>query len=328
MTGAQFNIEEATLGRFAADLDRVAPGGSRIGIAVSGGPDSLALLLLASAARPGSIEAATVDHGLRPESASEAERVAGVCERLSVPHSTLKIEWQEKPESAIQERARTERYRLLDRWAAERGLDAVATGHHLDDQAETFLMRLARGAGVRGLAGMRAVSPIPAGQAERQLIRPLLTWRRSQLEELCRIAGVEPVNDPSNTDDRFERIRMRNGLASADWFDPDAIGRSASHLASADAALNWAVEREWESQVSRSGEAIAYTPAAPPEIRRRIVQRSVEALASEGTGHPLRGSELDHLLATLSDGGTATLRGVACTGGVEWTFTPAPPRRH
>src|SRR5262245_4822549 len=128
--------------RFAADLDALIPPGARIGIAVSGGPDSLALLLLAAKARPNAIEAATVDHGLRPESADEAAMVASLCNRLGVPHRVLPADWSEPPISNVQSEARAMRYRLLNDWAIERGLAAIATGHHADDQAETLLMRL------------------------------------------------------------------------------------------------------------------------------------------------------------------------------------------
>ena len=327
MSEAPFPIDAATVERFAADLDSLSPRSSRIGIAVSGGPDSVALLLLAAAARTGSIEAATVDHGFRPESANEAEMVAGLSKRLGVPHAVLNIGWDAKPESAIQERARTERYRLLDGWADERGLDSLATAHHLDDQAETFLMRLNRGAGVRGLSGMRAVSSVPVEDSNRPLIRPLLGWRRAELEEVCRIAGVDAANDPSNADEQFERVRVRRGLAASDWLEAEAIAGSAGHLAEADSALEWAAEQEWRVQVSRSDRAIAYRPKAPTEIRRRVVERCVNALAREGETNPIRGGELDRLLTILSNGGTATLRGVQCTGGEEWTFRPAPPRK-
>ena len=139
--------------RFGADLDALVPSGMRLGVAVSGGPDSLALLLLAAAARPTMVEAATVDHGLRAGSADEARMVAGICKQLGVPHRTLLADWPEAPTTNIQAAARAMRYRLLNEWAIDRGLPAVATAHHADDQAETLLMRLVRGAGVGGLGG-------------------------------------------------------------------------------------------------------------------------------------------------------------------------------
>ena len=311
--------------RFSADLDRIAPAGDKIGIAVSGGPDSLALLLLAAAARPGAIEAATVDHALRPDSVDEAEMVAALCKKLGVPHATLTAEWKEKPETAIQERARMERYRLLARWLADRGLSALLTAHHLDDQAETLLMRLNRGSGVRGLAGMRLVAPIPGGKG--RLLRPLLAWRRSDLEEICRKAELTPSDDPSNADEQFERVRVRKGLGEAAWLNPEGVARSAVHLVEADIALHWAVDKEWDSQVAHNEREIVYRPEAPFEIRRRIVRRSVAAFAAEGRTNPLRGRELDRLIVVLSKGGKATLRGVLCSGGDQWRFTPAPRRR-
>ena len=317
--------DPALVSRFTGELDRIAPPDSRLGIAVSGGADSLGLLLLAAAARPGGIEAATVDHALRSGSAREAELVAGVCDKLKVPHTILTAQWKQKPETAIQERARIERYRLLAGWLSERDLSALVTAHHSDDQAETLLMRLNRGSGVRGLAGMRASTPVPGGKS--RLLRPLLAWRRSELQQICKAAGLAPVEDPSNADEQFERVRVRKALAAADWLDPEGIARSARHLAAADIALHWAVDKEWETQVSRSDKEIVYRPQAPYEIRRRIIRRSVAAFAREGRANPVRGRELDRLVAILSTGGKATLRGVLCSGGDEWRFAPAPKRR-
>lgn len=317
--------EPALVERFRNDLDALIAPDARIGIGVSGGPDSLALLLLAAAARPGHIEAATVDHRLRPESAGEANKVAQYCEQLGVPHAILAANWNGKPASAIQERARRERYRLLGYWAEERGLDAIATAHHADDQAETLLMRLARGAGVRGLAGMRPNSRVPGSDV--RLMRPLLDWRRAELVEICREGSIAPVLDPSNEDEQFERVRTRRNLAENGWLDAVAIARSARHLADAQTALEWAARREWKQAVKERSGLIAYQPSdAPGEIVRRIVARAVSTLATEGDTD-LRGSELDRLLEALRLGEASTLRGVRCEGGREWRFTPAPTRR-
>lgn len=312
--------------RFRRNLDALIAPDARIGIAVSGGPDSLALLLLAVAARPGLIEAATIDHALRDGARAEAEMVAGVCESLGVPHQILTVEWEEKPETALQERARQQRYRLLGDWARESALGAILTAHHADDQAETFLMRLTRGGGVRGLAGMRPRSPAPGAQMP--LVRPLLGWRRSELEQVCADAGVTAAADPSNEDEQFERIRVRKALAEADWLDTPAIARSAANLAQADAALHWATDMEWARAVKAGPNAIVYRPTdAPREIRRRIARRSVLRLATEGGGADLRGNELDRLLQVLMSGRKATLRGVLCSGGPQWRFQRAPARR-
>lgn len=312
--------------RFTRDLDALVPPEATIGLAVSGGPDSLALLLLAAEARPGRVEAATVDHVLRPESRGEAEMVARVCEQRGVPHAILTVKWAEKPETALQERARLMRYRLLGEWARDRNLPAILTAHHLDDQAETFLMRLARGSGVRGLAGMRRLArPQNASAA---VVRPLLGWRHSELEEVCAAAEVEPIQDPSNDDEQFERVRTRRALAEADWLDPAAVAASAAHLAEADRALRWATTIEWDRAVTQTPGEILYTPSdAPPEIRRRIARRAILALAKEGGGAEPRGRELDQLLQALAVGRSATLRGVLCVGGRQWRFTPARPRK-
>jgi tRNA(Ile)-lysidine synthase len=324
--GKDLSVEQSLIERFGRELDALVGTGTRVGLAVSGGPDSLALLLLAARARPELVEAATVDHALRPESAAEAAFVAELCGRLGVPHQTLTVQWKAKPETAIQERARLARYRLLGSWARERKLTAIASAHHLDDQAETFLMRLARGAGVKGLAGMRRlVRGTPAGVS---VIRPLLNWRHAELEAICASAGLSPIDDPSNADEQFERVRMRQALASSDWLDPSAIAASATNLAQADAALHWATDLEWGRAVAVNGGAIVYTPTdAPREIRRRIVRRALMQLASEGGGMEPRGRELDQLLAALRTGRRATLRGVLCIGGPQWRFTRAPARR-
>ena len=322
----QIEIQQAAVDRFGRDLDALIKTGARIGLGVSGGPDSLALLLLAAAARPGLVEAATVDHALRPESRGEAEMVANLCAALGVPHTILTVEWKEKPDTAIQERAREARYGLLGKWTRDKELGALLTAHHLDDQAETFFMRLARGAGVRGLAAMRRVVMVPNTQVA--LVRPLLGWRRSDLEQVCADAGVTPVADPSNEDEQFERVRVRHALAGADWLDPQAVAVSVTNLAQADAALGWATTMEWNRAVTNGGGEIVYRPAnAPREIRRRIVSRAILRLATEGAGANFRGREIDRLLSVLARGGKATLRGVLCSGGETWRFSAAPKRQ-
>jgi tRNA(Ile)-lysidine synthase len=318
--------DAALVERFAGDLDALIAPGERFGVAVSGGPDSLALLLLAAAARPKDIEAATVDHALRAGSRDEAVFVARVCERLGVPHSALTVEWAEKPTTAIQEQARSARYGLLADWAKARGLAAIATAHQLDDQAETLVMRLARGAGVRGLAGMRPRAVVPGSDVP--LLRPLLDWRRSELVAICDAAGLEAAADPSNEDDQFERVRTRRALAEARWLDPEALAASARNLDDANSALDWAMRREWDRAVTNGGAEIVYRPSdAPNEIRRRVVSEAILRLATEGEGRVLRGRELDRLLDALRAGRVATLRGVRCSGGHEWRFVRATVRR-
>jgi tRNA(Ile)-lysidine synthase len=320
------SIPEPALKQFRVALERLVPQGTRIGLAVSGGPDSMALLLLAAAARPGEVEAATVDHGLRDGSAAEAEQVAALCRQLGVPHAVLKLDWAEKPTAAIQEQARVRRYGALADWARERGIKTLLTGHHAGDQAETFLMRLRRGVGVNGLAGMRPTVKLPG--SDEALVRPLLGWRSEQLRRLCELAGVTPAEDPSNADDKFERVRARRALESlAPLIGPRAIAASAMALADADQALTWAANREWARAATVADKQVELDPSGlPREIRRRLLLRAINQLATEGRRSPIRGRQADRLMRLLAGRGTATVKGVKCVGGERWTFTPAPPR--
>lgn len=323
---ADLNPADDAVARMSKVLDLLSPDESTIGLAVSGGPDSLALLLLAAAARPGRVEAASVDHGLREDSRKEAEMVADLCARLGVPHEILTIEWKKKPASGIQERARKKRYSALGDWAKRRGIAAVATAHHEEDQAETLLMRLVRGAGVRGLAGMRARRQVAGtGLA---ILRPLLRWRRQELADICAKAGIEPASDPSNDDPQFERVRVRKTLGDVDWLDAAGLAKSAGYLSQADQALRWAAKQEYDRRVSEDNQVITFDPAGlPDELRRRIVKTIVDRLKTEGKAEPLRGRELNHLINVLANGEQATLRGVLCGGGPSWRFARAPARK-
>lgn len=313
--------DPALVGRFAADLDALVSPDTKLGVAVSGGPDSLALLLLAAAARPGQVEAATVDHGLRPESRGEAELVASLCHEIGVPHSILSLEWTTAPNRNLQARAREGRYRLLGDWAAGRGLPAVATAHHLDDQAETLLMRLARGAGIGGLGATRASRPLVDGV---ELVRPLLGWRKSELAALVVGAGVTAVDDPSNRDPRHDRVRMREWLKRADWADPERLAASAAWLNEADEALDWALAPLAATRVSRAESGLTVDPTdLPRELQRRLL---LHAFAELGAPRP-RGPELARALDKLRQGGATTLSGLKLDGGAKWRLRQAPARR-
>ncbi len=314
------------LDRFKSALRLMAKDDQVIGVAVSGGPDSIALLLLAAAARPGMVEAATVDHRLREESGAEAEMVAALCKTLGVPHETLAIEWAEKPTSALQEQARIRRYQELAGWAKRRNITFLATGHHADDQAETLLMRLVRGSGVRGLGAIRVFRKLPGTDV--MLGRPLLNWTKKELEAICADAAIEPALDPGNTDPAFERVRMRQMLEASDWLDPLGLAKSAALLSQADQALNWAARQEWEKRVKEDSEVFTLDQSGlPNEITRRLVSGIVARLGTEGRKAELRGRELDRLMAALLKGGKITLRGVLCRGGERWQFARAPQRK-
>lgn len=313
-----------TARRFCADLAQVWPEGSahedaRLGIAVSGGPDSCALLLLAAAALPGRIAAATVDHGLRSESADEARFVSGLCAAIGIDHAVLPVE---VGPGNVQAQARMARYEALAAWAREEDVAALATAHHADDQAETLLLRLNRGSGVAGLSGVRGRGRVPG--SDRLLVRPLLGWRRRELEEVIAASGLRAVADPSNLDDRFDRVRIRKALAGADWLDPTALAQSAANLADADEALEWAARREWREAVQPQPFGLAYRCRAPRAVALKVIARIVR----EMDGEEARGSQIARLYDSLEAGSPASIGElVARPERQGWVFSKAPVKR-
>lgn len=304
--------------RFGDQLRRLAPDG-RIGLAVSGGPDSLALLLLAAAAVPGRIEAATVDHGLRADSATEARMVAERCAALGVPHGILKVTVE--PGASLQAKAREARYAAVTNWAQARGLTAVATGHHRDDQAETLLMRLARGSGAGGLAGMREDRPLAPGI---RLIRPLLGFRKAELVAVVEAAGVDAVDDPANADPRHDRTRARALLRDNDWLEPERLARSATALSEAEEALRFCADRLVGERIRSDGEALEVdSTALPREFQRRLLLLAMARLRAPVP----RGPDLDRALDCLRGGRSCTLAGLKLSGGSCWRLETEPPRR-
>lgn len=309
---------EAATGRFRAEVARLTgpAGDQRFGIAVSGGPDSMALLLLAAGAFPGQVEAATVDHGLRPESAGEAVMVASWCAARGIPHMILQ---PERPVAGnIQAGARAMRYALLERWRHSRGIDWLMTAHHADDQLETVLMRLNRGSGVSGLAGIRA--------RRETVLRPLLGWRKTELTALAKAAGMPVALDPSNVDMRFDRAALRARLADTHWLDPMAASRSAAALADAEEALAWMTREIAAHHISRSGETLRLSlPKVPREMKRRLLLHLLAMADPEA--QPPRGDTLDDAMVRLEAGGKASIGEWLLQGGEQWTLAPAPPRR-
>ena len=211
-------------------------------------------------------------------------------------------------------------------WGTHPVLAALATAHHADDQAETLLMRLNRASGVAGLAGVRERGAVPLGTSARRvlLLRPVLGWRRAELAGVVHRAGITPVDDPSNADARFDRARLRGQMGGAPWLDVAAIARSAAHLADADAALEWAAEREWREAVEKDGLGLTYRPRAPRAIALRVLARIVATL----DGEVPRGSAVARLFDSLLARQPASIGGLvarALPGG--WSFTKAPKRR-
>jgi len=321
-------IAGADIARFTDDWRAAAGQMPRaeapVGVAVSGGTDSLALLLLARAAFPDAVVAATVDHGLRAESAEEAAFVATICARIGVPHAILPPCPAMLAGGNLQDRARAMRYRCLADWASAAGAPWVAVAHQQDDLAETFLLRARRGAGLGGMAAMLPLRPLARGMTT-TLVRPLLGWSRVELSALVHAAGIEPVEDSSNCHPRFDRSRVRTLLAETPELPPARLALAAANLRDAETALAWVAEREWAARAEVADRWVALDLAAlPRELRRRLVARALRTVAD---APPPRGSGLDRLIAAVDAGKVATLAGVVVRPGPRWRFAPAPPHR-
>lgn len=245
--------------------------------------------------------------------------VARICADLGVPHAILGVEVDA---GNIQAQARAARYAALAGWLEAESLAALLTAHHADDQAETLLQRLYRGSGVAGLAGVRARGLVPGTRLP--LLRPLLGWRRAELAGVVAAAGLEAVQDPSNTDDRFDRARIRKAIAGADWLDVPALALSAANLADADLALDWAAAREWQECVAKAPMGLTYRPQAPRAVALRVIARIVREL----DGTEPRGSQLAHLFEELLARRPASIGNLVARVTPEgWSFTKAPQRR-
>ena len=277
-------------------------------LAVSGGPDSVALMWLAarwqrSLARGPQITVVTIDHGLRPEAAREAREVKRLAAALGLPHRTLR--WRgEKPRTGLPAAAREARYRLLAKAARAAGASHVLTAHTRDDQAETLLMRLFRGS---GLAGLSAMAPF----TERDgivLARPLLDVPKSQLIATLRRARIGFAEDPTNRDTAFTRPRLRAllPLLAAEGGDARNLARLAARLARANAAVDVladGAERflrlrdrgDAPQAGARSFEASAFA-ALPEEVRLRLLLRAINALGHEG---PAELGKVETLMSVL-----------------------------
>jgi tRNA(Ile)-lysidine synthase len=335
-------------------------------LAVSGGPDSIALMWLAARwrralARGPELIAVTVDHGLRPEAAREARDVKHLAQSLDLPHRTLR--WTgAKPKTGLPAAARSARYRLLAQAARQCRATHVLTAHTRDDQAETLLMRLLRGSGIAGLAAMER-------ESEREglrLARPFLDVSKSQLIATLKKAGIGFADDPTNHDVSFTRPRLREVMPAlaAEGGDARSLARLASRLARANAAVEvlaegaeryLALKDRHTSQGgfhAAAGNAETFNAktfnaktfdmpsfaALPEEIRLRLLLRAINRFGHEG---PAELGKVEALLAALDRAAAGasrpkpgqprlkqTLAGalVSLAGG-RIRIEPAPPRR-
>ena len=291
-----------------AELDRALAAVARfearpvVAVAVSGGPDSMALAILAdrwARQRGGESRALIVDHGLRPESGDEVRKVAAWLAARHIPHAVL-VWAEDKPASGIQEAAREARYRLLEAWCREHGCLHLLTAHHREDQAETHLMRRRAGSGADGLAAM----PVLRELAGCRLLRPLLAVPKARLLAVLRAEGQPFLEDPSNRDPRFERARLRRchqgGLAACDLPPLLAhIDELAEQRGQREHAVNAWLARAAALHPAGIGIVdLASILAIPPELGERAMSRLLATLG--GARYPVRRARVARLLAALA----------------------------
>lgn len=280
----------------------------RVGVAVSGGSDSTALLLAVAEAGL-TPEAVTVDHGLRPESAAEAAEVARFCAARGIAHATLR--WSGPGgRGNLMDQARRARLALIADWARARGLAQVVLGHTADDQAETFLMRLARAAGPEGLAGMRARFVVGGVT----FLRPFLDLDRAGLRAYLTRQGVGWIEDPSNDNLRFDRVKARRALAALGplGITTARLNETIHHLAMAEAALGAALQRLAAAHVTTPAgdvviDARAFHDAFDPELRRRLINAAL--IWVSGADYAPRAAKVADLLADSAPSRDRTLHG-------------------
>ncbi len=271
-----------------------------LAVAVSGGPDSMALVWLAdrwARARDGSAFAIIVDHGLRPESADEARIAAEQLRAAGIETCICKVSGT-PPENGVPAWARKARYNLLRDAAVERGALHLLLAHHQDDQAETVLLRLARGSGVKGLSGMREVQP----GADLRRLRPLLDVPKARVTATAEATGWTIADDPSNRAKKYARTRIRNALESLSG-DTARLAKTAGTLASEDVAIEQAVT----SLAVTAATIMPYglirlnrsrVAAAPVAVSARLLNRAVRMAG--GADGPLRHSRIARLLQDIT----------------------------
>jgi len=292
---------------------------NHVGIAVSGGGDSMALLRLMAdwgQEQRVRLSAVTVNHGLRADAAREAEFVAETCESLKIKHTTLNwTDWSGA--GNLQDAARRARYGLMADWAKDNDIDTIALGHTADDQAETFFMRLARASGIDGLTGM---------QRRRQSdditwVRPLLMQERFELRQYLRDLRQPWIDDPSNDDEAYDRVKARKAMAALSdlGIDSHVVGRVMDHLSQVrsvldvtthDHAIDCMVEDNGDLIIDRKGFA-----QGAPEINRRLVSHALKWISSADYGP--RGLKLQEFMSAMLRGQHATLHGVRLIGGAQ-----------
>jgi tRNA(Ile)-lysidine synthase len=304
-------------GRLVGLIRDALPAGETIGVALSGGGDSTALLHLCLRAGL-RVEAVTVDHRLRPESAEEAAAVGAWCAALGVRHEVRVWEHGVVPGN-LMDAGRRARMGLICDWAQARGIGIVALGHTRDDVAETLLMGLGRAAGIGGLSGLRREFK----EGGVRVHRPLLPAGREELRDWLRAEGIPWIDDPTNENDRFTRVKARKALAALAplGITAERLADVAGNLARVQEALSvqMATAGRWVEEKAGALRFDAGFWAEPGEVQRQVVVAAVLWLA--GAEYGPRAGETERMIAALRDGRDATLAG--CRARKGWLMREA-----
>jgi tRNA(Ile)-lysidine synthase len=315
-----------------------------IAVAVSGGGDSLALMhLLAAFAkatkRPAPI-VLTVDHGLRKSSVADAKQVSAWAKAAGLKAHVLAWRGQ-KPKTGLEAAAREARYRLMGAWLVKHRIAALLVGHTQDDQAETFLLRLARGSGLDGLSAMQARAPWPLPEFESLAVhRPLLGATRDELRAYLKSRKQPWLDDPMNDDSAFDRVKIRKALgALADaGLSSARIAAAAAHLGRARAALETVTQAVLVRALKPARDGVLLDPAVLAAAPREVGLRALAAvlMAVSGQAYRPRFEALERLLGAIASGALgagATLHGChirpmgRAHGGPGLLVRPESPRK-
>ena len=286
--------------------------GESIAVAVSGGADSMALVLLAHTVTP--VHALVVDHAFRENSAEEARWVCSQLNKRGIPNTVLTCDWPETPNANIQALGRSQRYTLMTRWCDQNNVRFLLTGHHLEDQAETLLLRLARGSGVYGLAGMAEARELSSSTT---LLRPLLRHSKHTLRGCLQEVGQDWIDDPSNRNETFDRVKVRRFLENPplEGFSPARLAETATRLRRTRDALEH-YEYQWLSTHAKPYVAamcveldLAGLAAAPTDIVLRGLKTLIQRVGGAEFG--VRFEKLERLYAALQ---TCAAEGIAFSG--------------
>lgn len=283
-----------------------------IAVALSGGGDSMALAHMICAWAKDSnaqIHLLSVDHNLRAESRAECEQVAQWVNNFSnATYTILTWEYDERPDTAVMEKARTARYDLMHDYCVEHDIQTLCVGHHGDDQIETFFFRLAKGSGLNGLTGMKEWSKYN----DLQIYRPLLKYSHADLIQYCKDQDLQWIEDPSNQNEDYARPRLRKALEN-EGFETARFAKTINRLSRAQDAIDWLVEQTEQEVVHDHEIHFDKLKKYPLDIQIRVLQNMLNKTGKTTHNYPPKLERVEDILATIKPSQSATLHGCLIT---------------